>query len=218
MSRRQSPPTSPQPRDREPSAAENIKHDLDVYGITKWGWVIYRTDYTTPGSDSSWNQLQEAIASQSAREMSKPNVPREIADGLEWVFTSDSTTLGGLTRYDLRLRFLEWVGKQQAANTRMGVPSRYLFFVHVDEEVMRSAETEGGLPRWVKLVRCDQRDLVCEFVSKEELEECSEELDGDEGWMKVGVGVLGAELYSMLDGQEGWYVYYKVHPEVLEYA
>lgn len=198
-----------------PTPAENIKLDLGFYGIPKWGWVIFRTAYG-PGSDDSWTKLQEVLTSQSAREMSAPDVPREVADALDWVFVSDPASLRGATRYDLRLRFLQWAASQPRA--AQGTPSRYLFFLHADDEVLASAETPGVAPRWVKLVRCDgDQDLACWFASAAELRESSEEPDGDEGWMRVSTTVLGAYFYTMLgDTSEGFYVYYRYHPNVLE--
>ncbi|KXX78437.1 hypothetical protein MMYC01_203480 [Madurella mycetomatis] len=209
-------PSPPQPH-HEPTPAENIKLDLDFYGIPKWGWVIFRTAYG-PGSDSSWAKLQEVLTSQSTREMTAPDFPREVADALDWVFVSDPASLSSATRHDLRLRFLQWVVSQPRA--AKGTPSRYLFFLHVDDEVLASAETPGAAPRWIKLVRCDEgQDLACWYASAAELRESSEEPDGDEGWMRVSTEVLGAYFCTMLgDTSEGFHVYYKCHPDVLEEA
>ncbi|KAK0623894.1 hypothetical protein B0T14DRAFT_517197 [Immersiella caudata] len=199
---------------------ESIKLDMDFYGIPHWGWAIFRTAYGSPEFDSSWEKLQARIKCQSATEMAEPGVPNEVAAGLNWVFLSDRLTLQGKTRHDARLKFLEWVAQQpRITDPRYGPPSRYLYFVHVDEEVLDSGGTPGEEPHFVKLVRCEERqDLVYDFVSREELRKYSEEEDGDEGWMRVAVDMLGAEFYDSLgDMPEYFYVYYRGHPNVVEW-
>ncbi|KAK0648160.1 hypothetical protein B0T16DRAFT_455654 [Cercophora newfieldiana] len=217
---------SPSPLPPEPTPAENIKYELDYFGIPKWGWAIYRTAYDGPNSDSSWANLRETIESQSAKELSDPDpdnaFPPEVVSALDWVFVSDPETLNGATRYDLRLRFLEWVSMQPPplpSKYDGEVPGRYLFFLLADEEAMASAVIPGGAPSWVKLVRCDRkRDMMCDFMSLAEMREWCDEPDGDEGWMRVSTRALNAGLFGNLGGgdMQNWYLYYKWHPDVLE--
>ncbi|KAK1752212.1 hypothetical protein QBC47DRAFT_416688 [Echria macrotheca] len=212
-------PPSPQ------SATKNILDTLHHFGHSKWGFVIYRTTYT-PASDTAWARFTQLVTAQSNAEMSDPQVPAEVAAACEWTFVSDPETLDGASRDDLRRRFRAWAADAEISENPGGVArdrygfraQRYVYFVLVDEEVLRSigdGDGGGGLEGgWVKFVRCEEGE---EEVGETEGEEG--EGEEEEGWMHISADMLGPGWYDVMGNvpEEGWFVFWRPPPEVVKY-
>lgn len=217
------PPKYPSTSTEPESAVEAIREELEILKHDKWGWVIYRCTY---GDDEAWARFQEIVNERSRREMAQSGVPPEVANGLEWTFVSDQSTLDGISRDQLRQRFRAWrteaMKREQPRATDETIEPdtvrRYRYFVQVDEESLRSV-VDGDITRlidqgWVIFVRCDEHMDFEELT--EEDRECIEAEDGDEGWILMASFMLNAEFYHAIgDLPQDWYAFYRLPPDML---
>lgn len=201
---------SSRPDDTE---ARHLKLELVALNQDKWGWVLYRCTYDKE-LHGAWNQFKTLFKAQSREDFEDCDTP-EIAQSLEWTFVEDKETLNGATPIDLRSRFREWAEPaEQSENPRFKplalghLPSsRYRYFVHIDEQALRSflnpdvasMSMEHG---WVNLV-----DSMWESMEDEEPEEplygCTDE---NVGWMRVPGWSLNHAFYDVLGSlPESWH-------------
>jgi hypothetical protein len=215
-------------------AVQNIRDDLRQFKHDKWGWVIYRCSYD---DDQAWIRFEQIIKQRSRDKMARPDVPPEVAAGLEWTFVSDRATLDGISRDQLRRRFRAWATEAKKTEQPRasdhdkdwnGLRSqRYTYFVQVDREALRSVVEGGGqsdrsegLRRhgnvgWVSLVRADEEQ---DFDNGDINEGYEHDDDDDAGWIKISANMLGPDFYDAI-GQmpENWYAFYSPPPAVVLY-
>jgi hypothetical protein len=209
----------------------NIHEDLQLSKEDKWGWVIYRTTYK---DDAGWERFKGYVNAWNQELLSGPeehDVPSAVLSAMEWTFVSDPATLDGASRQQLRHRFRDWRNTAiQAENPRRdpadtNLSQRYLFFVRVDEDSLKSVlEGNGDFLdlSWVHLIRCDE-----ELDFGRPLEHKDGELDWslspipeheDDGWMMISVHMINGEFYASLGTAiEYWYAFYASPPSVVHY-
>ncbi|KFZ10641.1 hypothetical protein V502_08022 [Pseudogymnoascus sp. VKM F-4520 (FW-2644)] len=202
----------------------NILADLRHFKHDKWGWVIYRCTY---GDDEAWAQFQKLINDRSRKSMAEREFPPEVANSLEWTFVSDQSLFDGASRDQLRQHFRAWATEAEKSEQPRAVDgekdyiaSRYLYFIQVDEEVLRTTvdvdlydELDWG---WVNLVRCWDQDLDLDW--REEAREHVDEENGDEGWMQIAAHMVGPDFYDAIGVRsEYWYAFYTPPPGLTFY-
>ncbi|KAG7289245.1 hypothetical protein NEMBOFW57_005610 [Staphylotrichum longicolle] len=173
----------------------------------KWGWVIYRTSYK---NDAAWERFRDCINISAREALKGEGASPLVLDALDCIFVSDPA-LDGASRKQLRERFLQWrqpairVENPQRALPKEWdeIPSRYVYFVQVDDESLDSvvqASAQSSDTGWVRFVRCDQEvDL-----GPLKLEYKWEQLE-DYHWKMLASRMLSARFYSdVWDTIHGW--------------
>lgn len=105
----------------------------------KWGFVVYRTTYN---DDEEWNRVKQIIIDQATKRLRIP----DLANYMDWSFIDDKAALNGASRAFLRQQFRSWAAQQQGDGgpPRFSGSSRYVFFLEVDEESLRSMIDKTG--------------------------------------------------------------------------
>jgi hypothetical protein len=208
---------------------KNQKHD-------KWGWVIYRCTYD---DDEGWTRFKQFINQQSRANIAESDTP-ELADSLEWTFVEDRATLDRASIDQLRSRFKQWAPgaliteQPRVKDHRYGTYGnpRYTFFVHVDEDALKSVVYEAPQPPeldldgvgYVNFVNAGWRPLselttIVGDISGVGGDEVHESIDGcteeNVGWMMIASHMVGAHYYeAMMGNPDSWYLFYKRPPEI----
>ena len=220
----------------QPTAAQELAEELQFYNHRKWGWVIYRCTY---GDDEAWERFKVLVTRYSRRDLQDKDVPQIVADGIDWTFVSDPTTLDGASRNALRKRFQSWVADAEPAEQSGLIPSRlaqhnlkssrYTYFVQVDEASLRSvvdADPADDLdPGWVNLVRCAEglddnlspEGQIAQEEYKRELAKEGEEYIS-ENWIMLAASSMSVDFYASLNSiSESWYMHYSQPPNLVVY-
>lgn len=222
------------------SAELKILGDLRQNKYTKWGWAIYRCTYN---DDEAWTRFKDIVNYQSRHFIAKSAAP-EVGDYLEWTFIEDRDTLENASKDQLRAHFKAWAAQAAEAEvpqlknkpySTYSIP-RYNYFVHVDDDALRSVVYEAPQPPeldlncfgYVNLVKADwvsiKEKLTADEMADEDLyfEYLYEPIDGcceeDVGWMRVPSINLSPGFYdAMHDLGDAWYHFYKRPPEIVYY-
>lgn len=208
--------------------AERIKTLQDTYGLTKWGFVIYRCDYQ---NDGAWSRLLEALG--EARDSFVEDA--EVAQQLDWSIQEDPS-LAGATHDEVRRRFKMWVaneGKQEYNLTAeqesrmLSRTPRYSFCIYVGAENLKALDklsdddpSDDEDEPTVDLIRADESWDYPDFdrfdwstyeTPEDEdanFDENEEEIEGsrlyDVGWTRVEVDELIPECYLPLVQTSAW--------------
>lgn len=189
------------------SYVKNIHEALHEDKQGKWGWVIYRTTYK---DDAAWERFRDWVNISAREALKEEGASPLVLGALECLFVSDPA-LDGASRKQLRERFLRWrqaairVENPQRALPKEWdeIPSRYVYFVQVDEESLDSvvqASAQSSDTGWVRFVRCDQEvDL-----RTPKLEYKWDRLE-DFHWKMLASRMLSASFYNHVwDTIHGW--------------
>ncbi len=201
------------------SVPQRIQWILKASGDAKWGSVIYRCAYK-PELNHCWEKLKRLVQEHSRQEIAESDTP-EIADSLDWIFVEDPG-LEGATLDDLKKRFRSWA---LAEIPHLRTPStplysrgvRYRYFIQVDEDSLRSMESEhyptntlwelGQSGAHVVLVRAWQDSLppgeaTNEFGDAVDAEDC----------IIIQPDMLEPLFFVEMDNDDLWYVIYTEPP------
>lgn len=216
---------NPELPQKDPSPFEEIADDLKLFNLSKWGWVIYRTTY---GDDEAWERFKVLVTRQCRKYLQKPDTPPSVAGALDWVFVSDKA-LDGASRDTLREHFLAWVAEAKTRES-LGPPSplvakmeleavRYMYFIQVDEESLRSVVDNPNGRGHVNLVRCWKGwdfDLIpaVKLDHKEFLKDPAnygQDLDDYlQNWFRLDTSSIDPDTYAtLLANDEFWYMVYR---------
>lgn len=212
---------------------ERIRDMLNYYGLTKWGFIIYRCTY---GDDGAWDRFMHRLNAHKDDALIDKYDDKYLAHHLDWNVQQDPS-LDRATKDQVRERFRTWV----ATDARTEFPTsadyqdkihrllhenpRYKYCVHVDAESMQSVldgppPTEPDLHgvSHVNLIRADYAWEAGEKESAklrdegEPQDEGEPELEGrtsrDVGWMRVAVQGLVPEVHETLVNDMMWAVFY----------
>lgn len=152
------------------SEPKKIRDLNQFYGLTKWGWVIYRCTY---GDDDAWARFLERFNNHLAQVLREDyQMEPEFFASYECNVQEDPSGLDGATKDEVRRRFrqlreslvadeiptnLEDFKKQAA----MRENPRFNYCIHVDTEALEQClqpltYVEGTIPGHVNLVRADK--------------------------------------------------------------
>ncbi|KAK3991455.1 hypothetical protein QBC44DRAFT_306562 [Cladorrhinum sp. PSN332] len=126
----------------------------DIFsGMSRWGWVVYRTAYG-PGTDELWARYQAELKRHTSAMLSKVqdsfnrdppknsgeiipwnNIFAENGGGLEWSFISDKTALEGAKIDDVREMFKKKVHDEGL------FPPNWAYFAVADEACLKGGGT-----------------------------------------------------------------------------
>lgn len=181
---------------------------------TKWGFVFYRTSYT---SEALWAHFQSFIVESGRASCLRSDTP-ELVEYLDDKFVSEPSRLENADIPTVQRIHAKWrlSPEARAEQPQEGEPiwpsdiPRYKYCVYVDEEVMRSVadgpqpperDTQGKT--WVKFLHCNWQ-----------IEETREE-----SWMMLATKLVHAAAYDYFhdDGSVNWYVFYKEPPAVVKH-
>ncbi|KAI6796384.1 hypothetical protein KC363_g6156 [Hortaea werneckii] len=149
--------------------AERVEDLLKFYGLSKWGFVVYRC---TCGDDARWARFMTRLNTNKDHVLREIYHKPELADALEWSVQEDPS-LDGATKDEVRRRFRKWV------NSKPEIPNglddfkkqffmrenpRYNYCIHVDSDAMESVTPqppviggpEGPMSGYVNVVRADE--------------------------------------------------------------
>lgn len=214
------------------SEARILMEDLDSSKHEKWGWVVYRTDYS---DDQKWEKFKEEINRRSRVDLITSTDAPGMAERLDWVFLEDKDTLDGASVAQLRQLFRDWADKTmklenpEAEGHELSyfTNPRYDYFIRANADVIGSVVddaphvpdedpfgfgyvdfVQAGLQAFVPM---DADELECheEF---EAIEGCTDE---DVGWMRITASMLGPSWYHTM-ASDSWHVYYLRPYGVLE--
>lgn len=212
------------PQPPQPSPEEEIADFLKEHNYSKWGWVIYRTTY---GDDEAWERFKVLVTRQCHDYLQGPDTPPSVVEALDLVFVSDKA-LDGASRDTLREHFVAWVAEAKISES-LGPPSphvarlemeavRYMYFMQVDEESLRSVVDNPKRSGHVNLVRCIKGlDFDMSPEIKQDLEEFLKEpancgQDPEEhlqNWFRLKTLLLDPDTYATLAEPEFWHTIYR---------
>ncbi|KAL2756602.1 hypothetical protein ACRALDRAFT_1062330 [Sodiomyces alcalophilus JCM 7366] len=234
------------------SEAEILQEHLGEGG--KWGFVVYRTTY---GDDDGWNRVKETIQASSMRGLKAP----DLASSLDWVFMDDKDTLDGISRPELRRLFREWAHeafkREGHRHRRMQIPetvqdspeaeprtvyrtvpmlganSRYIFFIEVDAESLRSIvyDRDPSDPwdlghvnfinsEWEPQGPPESEEERLAMLDDEPLPPIDGCTDEDVGWMKLKTSSLGISFHlaATYYVEDTWHYDYKRPPAIVDWT
>ena len=240
---RNRPPTSPSPRQphksRHFNEADLIESQLQTDNHKTWGYVIYRTTYS---SDSDWDEFLRRLRFRMERDFDDCN-GRDILDLFTLTVFDDRGVFDHADTPAVRAHFRQWAenafrdeqrrdssgdGGSGREEVRMGRSPRYQFCVVVDEAALHSVVHNAPAPPkpdatkkgWVKLVSKAwvpiEEDPRARGHPDPNLYEPIEGItERDVGWMKVPYGSVMTEYYSGNEGLNGWRTEYCRPPKVV---
>ncbi|KAK8123115.1 hypothetical protein PG984_011785 [Apiospora sp. TS-2023a] len=252
-------PRTPNVDHENSNQANNVRMHLRADGHRVWGFVLYRCTYA---SDTDWESCIQRIHASVRENMDYYNGQDLIEEGcFQLTVISDASTLDGASTHTVRQHFNEWCGrmvqeeqgppeetqrrKQKPPTwfTDWEVPVRYNFCIQVDEDSLRSFDSEWN--PWVKLIKRDWKPRekepsqfvpgpgwimeirgryndveYDEFHTEEDDEEyppiegCTDE---DVGWAKVRLLGLMPAMYVKLRNPNIWSIQYYRPPDLPEF-
>ena len=236
-------PQEPSPRQPHKSwyfnQADIIEHQMQADGHRTWGYVIYRTTYS---SDDDWAEFLRRLAFRMEVIFTRCN-GRDILDAFTLTVFSDRSLFDGADTASIRAHFRQWAEhafrtEQQpqqlqdasiggnGEQVRMGRSARYQFCVQVDEAALYSVVHEAPAPPapdatkkgWVKLINKSWIPVE-EDPRARPNPNTYPPIDGvterDVGWMKVPYRAVMTEYYSGSEGLNGWRTEYCRPPRVV---
>ncbi|KAF2824328.1 hypothetical protein CC86DRAFT_468473 [Ophiobolus disseminans] len=201
----------------------HIQEDIQYHKHKKWGFLIYRCDYT---SDEAWATFLSNL-NWEIEEGLKILKAENLRDTMEMTPKEDKQTLDGATVDQVRNIFTDWVRSDEARAEINDGPCgaftypRHTYCVHVDADVLDSVVNRAPQPptwdersiAYVNLVQLRHEDfaerlgLQVQETTNDDEEGEEEEGDddeseyGDEHFVKVPLSYLGPESYNELYSQ-----------------
>ena len=218
----------------ENNIADLIERQLQDDGHRTWGFVIYRTTYS---SDADWAEFLRRLRFQMEDTFDYFN-GRDILERFTLTVLQDRSLFDGADTNTIRQHFQQWSltayrteqqqqmeeggGSQSSAGTvGIGRSPRYRFAVQVDAEALHSVVHDALAPPelditkkgWVKLI--DKSWYLGrsegEVSSLEPIEGVTER---DVGWMKVSYQNVMTEYYTQCRSFNNWNLNYCRPPKV----
>ncbi|KAF1988766.1 hypothetical protein K402DRAFT_391467 [Aulographum hederae CBS 113979] len=197
--------------------SEDIREELVGKGLSKWGWVIYRSTY---GDDETWQRFLDILKQGTGAESQHESDPG-VTDMIDWK-VMEGPEFADASKDAVREYFKAWTASDEAKaeqpnrtinnedGSLMGLTPRYTFCVHVDtdalESVMRLStplDQDYSCEAYLNLIdaRWDYESVTVDYATGEKFDGENEvEVDGykchDVGWMKVGARPLWGFVYS----------------------
>jgi hypothetical protein len=198
----------------------HIKEEIEHHKHAKWGFLIYRTDYT---SDSSWERFLSHLNQETEMGLNILKAPPNLQDTLEMTIKEDKASLDGATPDQVRDLFKAWVKSPDALAEMHNEPCavftypRYTYCVHIDGDVLDSInrapepEKDVRMIAYVNLVRLRLEDFDEDYKLhlEQSIKDCEEDeeciLDDedlrDQDFARVPLSYLGPEAYDELYNQ-----------------
>lgn len=150
---------------------------LQIRHKERWGWVIYRTDYS---SDEDWAKFREMFATWTTVGCPPADwaVGRTVRAWQQMWWQDDKNQFENASVEDLRGHFLEWLATLEHKETQITCPEHYMFMV-VDREVLQNIHAQN--PEIDNTVR-DEDPYVKAYDSNSSIND-----NGYPGWMKVAL-------------------------------
>lgn len=239
LSRRQ--PKSPSRRQPDTewyfNEADIIERQMQADGHRTWGYVIYRTTYS---SEDDWAEFLRRLRYQMEKTFKCYN-GQDILELFTLTVFSDPTLFDGADTPMIRAHFRQWAEnafrtEQQPEDdsggeeVRMGNSPRYQFCVQVDAAALHSVVHDAPAPPnndttkkgWVKLISKfwipieeDPRAPPPRPDPNDEYEPIEGVTEYDVGWMKVPYHEVMGEYYSGNEGANRWRTEYCRPPQVV---
>ena len=218
----------------ENNAADLIERQLQDDGHRTWGFVVYRTTYS---SDDDWAEFLRRLRFQMDDAFDYFN-GRDILEQFTLTVLQDRSLFDGADTNTIRQHFQQWsltayrteqqqqVGEEGGSESstgviRIGRSPRYRFAVQVDAEALRSVVHEAPAPPeldttnkgWVKLI-----DKSWYLGRSEGDVDSLEPIEGvterDVGWMKVPYQDVMTEYYTRCRSLNDWNLNYRRPPGI----
>lgn len=218
------------PRRNMDTPVDRIEKFLRPLGHQKWGFIIYRTTYT---SEMDFRAMISRIKDKAAETLKHYGADeRPIVQHLVWTIIEDRDRLDGTSKTDVRRIFDEWVQSPEAAaeqpNSVPRIPdsvnARYRYAVQIDQASLESF-TKGDRDPFVNLIMRnwpywpEEEDDDDGDEEEGDADEGCEPIDGcieeDVGWCRVGISLSVPSAYSELCGPNAWYSFYQRPPTVV---
>lgn len=210
---------------------DSIEKLFGPCGHQRWGFMIYRTTYT---SEVDFRAMVSRIKDETAKSVVHWGADeRPIVQQLVWTTIEDRDRLDRLSKADVRRTFEGWVQSSEAAAEQPhSIPripdcsnARYRYAVQIDQPSLDSFTKEEGEP-FVNLIMRkwpwwpeEQDDDDADDEEEGDEDEGWEPIDGsreeDVGWCRVGISVLVPSAYSELCHPNAWYNFYQRPPAVV---
>lgn len=230
------PPRSPSRRtprrDWRRNLADRIERQMQDAGYDIWGFVIYRTTYS---SEADWAEFLHRLRSRMARAFDRCN-GLDILEAFRWTIFNDKSLFDGVDTATIRAHFRQWSEKAaQCEGVRAPNPprpgaeaARYQFCIQEDEASLHSVVHLAKAPPapdptndgWVKLINKYWLPIEIDPRRQPDWEDilCYEPIEGirerDIGWMKVDYGTVMREYYFEEEGLNRWRYQYCRPPDI----
>jgi hypothetical protein len=174
-----------------------------------WGYVIYRTSYTTT-SDPDWAAVIAKLnrycyaAIAAFRDLEEfqfqPNVHSLVYEGCRNVIVQDPN-LEGASTDAIRKRHIQWV-ESRAFDRGLGIP-RFDYCLVLDDRSIRSIlassdpDDKSGMVGYVNVIDCD-------FDPHDPENECSEHYDGSLRICLTSVFQFALSCENLSTGEQQW--------------
>jgi hypothetical protein len=214
------------------TSMDRIEQYLRGMKHTTWGFVIYRSTYTSDNEFASFIASIRTSVSASIVDDGAETSP--TAQQLSWKIIEDQSRLDGASKAEVRRLFDEWCRSTELAAEQPEAlhpvaesqNARYRFCVQIDKASLDSFKTDRDL--WVNLIMRrwpygpdedeNANDDDQEEDEEEEEDDGLEKIEGsteeDVGWCKVRTISLQPSCFSNLCGPNAWYLVYQRPPLV----
>jgi hypothetical protein len=194
---------------RNDSSARFFREQSRHPGGWPWGYVIYRTSFTTT-SDRDWAAAIEKLDGYCYASMAKfrdmknfrfqRDIHELVREGYRNVIVQDPT-LEGASVDAIRKRHIQWV-EGRGYHFYLGTP-RFDYCLFLDDRAIRSIlassepGTESGLVGYVNLIDCD-------FDPNEPENDCSEHYDGSLRICLTDLFYFALNCENLTTGEQQW--------------
>jgi len=224
---------SPSPRKPDMSRhfndADQIEQQLQEDSHRTWGFVIYRTTYS---SDEDWAEFLKRLRFRMEETFDFYN-GRDILDLFTLTVIEDREHLDGAGTAAIREHFRQWRTTAPQSEQQQGDASgeigpgespRYRYAIQVDAASLRSVVYDAPAPPepdptkmgWVKLIDASWQPTPSEHV-RGSFEPLEGVIQKNVGWMKVPYQNVMSEYYLSCRGLNWWVSSYRRPPVVMGY-
>lgn len=198
---------------------DNIERQMAKDEHRTWGWIIYRSDYT---SEENWQEfllrfrvrIEKALGCFGGLDM---------LSSLDYHIFEDPAAFSGVDAATIRSHFRIWAAT--AADREQGAgparSQRYQFCIQVDSDALQSIlHAPASLSfrqnmGWVKLIWKDwepAEDDVMEWPEDQPIEGIALQ---DVGWCRATYEHLFPTMYALIRNQNDWHREYRRPPKVI---
>lgn len=232
---------SPSPRNPnmswESNDADLIERQLQDDRHRSWGFVIYRTTYT---SDDDWAEFLRRLCFRMEAKFDRYN-GRDILEKFALTVFEDRSLFDGASTDTIRRHFQQWSVSTYRTEQRLegseagsgggssfrgiGRSPRYLFAIQVDAEALHSVVHDAPAPPWIDVTTNGCVKLIDKswYLGRSErmlagadpfepIEGVTEE---DVGWAKVPYQDVMTEWYTKCRSANNWGLNYRRPPVVM---
>lgn len=202
---------------------DNIERQMQEDGHKIWGWVIYRSDYS---SEEDWQEFLQRLRAETEKSL-RCCGGLDMLPSLDYHIFEDKALFDGLDAATIRDHFRAWAAtapEREQDGAGPGYSQRYIFCIQVDRDALNSIVHNPFSPEdseyrdnrgWVKLIWKDWEPAADDRM----IWPADEPIEGialdHVGWCRTAYEKIMPTMYAMIRSQNEWHREYRRPPRVI---